>query len=212
MARQRRTNQERTRHTRQALISAARQRFEADGYSGTNLDDVAELAGVTKGALYHHFPTKRALYDAVVVDIQDEIHVHASRRADKAKTAWDKFVEAFVGFVETAPEPGIRMLMVEAPAVLGYQRWQEIGEERHLAAIVGVLEELQRNGELALEATPELARVVNTMTNAVATLVSQDDDPVHMRAVVIPIWEHFLRCLKAPTPPRRGRRESTGTK
>ena len=196
----RRTNQERTRTTRRALITAARQRFESDGFAGTNLDDVAELAGVTKGALYHHFPTKRALYDAVVVDIQDEIHVQASRRADKAETAWDKLVEALVGFIETTPEPGIRMLMVEAPAVLGYRRWQEIGEERHLEAIIGALEELRGTGELAFEATPELARVVNTMTTALATLVSQDDDPVAMGAAVIPIWEHVLRSLKAPSP------------
>jgi AcrR family transcriptional regulator len=194
----RRTNEERTRTTRRALLSAARQRFEAEGYTGTNLDQVAELASVTKGALYHHFPTKRALYDAVVVDIQDELHVHLARRVDKTQTAWDRLVEAFVAFIEVTPDPTIRMLMVEAPAVLGYERWREIGEERHLSGIVELLDDLHATGELAFDATPELARVLNAMVNGVGTLVSQAEDPVAFRTTVIPIWEHLLRSLKTP--------------
>jgi AcrR family transcriptional regulator len=192
----RRTNEERTRTTRRALISAARQRFESDGYTGTNLDHVAELAGVTKGALYHHFPTKRALYDAVVVEIQDDIHAHAERSANKADNVWDRFVEAFVSFIEITPEPDIRLLMVDAPAVLGYRRWHEIGDERHLPGILELLEDLQATGELAFEATPELARCLNAMTNALGTLVSQDDDPTTARSAVIPLWEHLLRSLR----------------
>lgn len=194
----RRTNEERTRTTRRALLSAARQRFEAEGYAGSNLDQVAELAGVTKGALYHHFPTKRALYDAVVVDIQDELHTHLARRVDKTQTAWGRLVEAFVAFIEVTPDPTTRMLMVEAPAVLGYERWREIGEERHLSGIVELLDDLHATGELAFDATPDLARVLNAMVNGVGTLVSQSEDPATFSATVIPIWEHLLRSLKTP--------------
>jgi AcrR family transcriptional regulator len=196
----RRTNEERTRTTRRALISAARQRFEAHGYAGTNLDDIAELAGVTKGALYHHFPTKRALYEAVVVDIHDELGANSDRRANKADNAWDRFVETFVAFLEITPEPGIRLLMVEAPAVLGYERWREIDDEHNLPGIIELLEDLQTTGELVFDATPEFARVLNAMINALGTLVAEDDDPATARTTVIPIWEHLLRSLEAPSP------------
>jgi AcrR family transcriptional regulator len=196
----RRTNEERTRTTRRALISAARQRFEAQGYAGTNLEDVAELAGVTKGAVYHHFPTKKALYEAVVVDIHDELGAHSDERADKADDVWDRLVEVFVAFLEITPEPGIRMLMVEAPAVLGYQRWHEIDDEHNLAGIIELLEDVQATGELVFQVTPELARALNAMINALGTLVSQDDDPTTARTMVIPIWEHFLRSLRSPGP------------
>jgi AcrR family transcriptional regulator len=195
----RRSNEERTRSTRRALISAARQRFESDGYAGTNLGQVAELAGVTKGALYHHFPNKRALYDAVVVEIQDEVYAHAKRRANKVDDAWDRLVEAFVSFIETTPEPGIRLLMVEAPAVLGYQRWHEIGDERYLPGILDLLEDLRATGELVFPATPELARGLNAISTALGTLVSQDDNPATTRHAVIPVWEHLLRSLRAPS-------------
>lgn len=194
----RRTNEERTRTTRRALVSAARQRFEADGYAATNLDDIADGAGVTKGALYHHFPTKRALYDAVVVDIQDELTAHVDTSAKKADTAWDKFIAGWLAFIEVAPEPGIQRLMLEAPAILGYQRWQAIDDEHNLPGITVALEHLQTKGELAFEATPELARVLLAISNALGTLVSQDDDPARARATVIPIWEHLLRSLKVP--------------
>lgn len=194
----RRTNEERTRTTRRALVSAARQRFEADGYAATNLDDIADGAEVTKGALYHHFPTKRALYEAVIVDIQDELTAHVDTNAKKAETAWDKFVAGWLAFIEVAPEPGIQRLMLEAPAILGYQQWQQIDDERNLPSITTALEHLESKGELMFEATPELARVLLAISNALGTLVSQDDDPGHARATVIPIWEHLLRSLKVP--------------
>lgn len=193
----RRSNEERTRSTRKALISAARQHFESEGYAGANLDRIAELAGVTKGALYHHFPTKRALYETVVMDIHDELFAHSDRTADKAETAWDGFVEVFVGFVEIASDPGIRMLLLEAPAVLGYKRWQEIDDEHNLPGIIEMLDDLQATGELIPLAPRELARVLNAMVNALATLVSQDDDTSTLRATVIPLWERFLHSLKA---------------
>lgn len=194
----RRTNEERTRSTQQALVTAARQRFEAVGYAAASLDDIADAAGVSKGALYHHFPNKAALYDAVVVAIQDELSAHVDRAAHEAGTAWDKFVAAWIAFIEVAHEPGIRRLMVEAPAVLGYRRWQEIDDDHNLAAITTALDVLQQKGELAFEATPDLARVLLAISNALGTLVSQDDDPAAARAVVIPVWEHFLRSLREP--------------
>lgn len=192
----RRTNEERTRTTRQALITAARQRFEAVGYPAAGLADIAEAAGVTKGALYHHFPNKAALYDAVVVAIQDELSSHVERAAQQAETAWDKFVAAWLAFIEVADEPGIQRLMVEAPAVLGYRRWQEIDDDHNLAAITAALEIFHSKGELAFEATPELARVLLAISNALGTFVSQDPDPDTARTVVIPLWEHFIRSLK----------------
>lgn len=155
-------------------------------------------AGVTKGALYHNFPTKRSLYDAVIVDIQDELTAHVDTTVKKADTAWDKFIAGWLAFIEVAPEPGIQRLMLEAPAILGYQRWQEIDDGHNLPGITAALEHFQTKGELTFEATPELARVLLAISNALGTLVSQDDDPACARATVFPIWEHLLRSLKAP--------------
>lgn len=201
MAPVRRTNEERSRGTRRALVSAARDRFETDGYAAASLDAIAEAAGVTKGALYHHFPTKQALYDAVVVDLQEELAAHVERTGQHAKTAWDKFVQAWLSYIQLTPEPGIRRLMLEAPVVLGYPRWQEIDENHNLAAITASLERLQAKDELVFTASADLARVLLAVSNALGTLVFQHPDPTAMRAVVGPVWEHFLRSLKKPDQP-----------
>jgi AcrR family transcriptional regulator len=201
---ERRTNEERTRTTRRALVAAARRQFESAGYAGTNLGRVAELAGVTKGALYHHFPTKLALYDAVVVDIQDEIYARADRRVQEAGDGWDRLVQGFVSFVETASDPSARLLLVEAPAVLGHRRWHEIDDERNLPGILELLQDLDDQGELAFGATTELARALAVMVNALAALVSEDDDPTSVERVVIPLWEHVLRSLRAAGPTSTG--------
>lgn len=196
MPEERRTNEERTRTTRTALLAAARQHFERDGFAATSLDAIVADAGVTKGALYHHFPTKAALYEGVIVAIQDELTAHVDRNARKAETAWDKVVDGFLAFIEIAPEAGMRRLMLEAPTVLGYERWREIDDERNMPAITAGLVRLEEKGELAFPATSELAEALLAMSNALGTLVAEADDPVATRDRVLPVWEHLLRSLK----------------
>lgn len=193
---ERRTNEERARTTRTALLAAARQHFERDGYAATSLDAIVADAGVTKGALYHHFPTKTALYEGVIVAIQDELTAHVDRNARKAATAWDKVVDGFLAFIEIAPEAGMRRLMLEAPTVLGYERWREIDDERNMPAITAGLVRLEEKGELAFPATHELAEALLAISNALGTLVAEADDPVAARDHVLPVWEHLLRSLK----------------
>jgi len=195
---ERRSNEERTRTTRAALLAAARQHFEREGYAATRLDAVVADASVTKGALYHHFPTKQALYEAVIVAIQDELTAHVDRSARKARTAWDKVVDGFLSFIEIAPEAGMRRLMLEAPTVLGYERWREIDDERNLPAITASLARLEAKGELAFPATVELAETLLAISNALGTLVAEADDPATARDHVLPVWEHLIRSLRRP--------------
>lgn len=194
---ERRTNEERTRQTRALLVSAARQRFEAAGYADTRIEDVVQLAGVTRGALYHHFATKQSLFDAVIVDIQDELAAHVDNASNKAEEPWDRFVAGWLAFIAVSPEPGIQRLMLEAPAVLGHQRWQEIDDDHFLTGVTDALAFLHDRGLLALEPSPTLARVLLSISNALGTLVAQSDNPATARADVSPIWEHLLRSLTA---------------
>lgn len=200
---ERRTNEERTRQTRALLVSAARQLFETDGYADTRIEDVVQLAGVTRGALYHHFATKQSLFDAVIVDIQDELAAHVDTASNKAEDPWDRFVAGWLAFIAVSPEQGIQRLMLEAPAVLGHQRWQEIDDDHFLTGVTEALAFLHDRGLLALEPSPALARVLLTISNALGTLVAQSHDPATARADVSHIWEHLLRSLSADSKPGR---------
>jgi AcrR family transcriptional regulator len=197
---ERRTNEERSRQMRALLVGVARQLFETKGYAATSIEEVVREAGVTRGALYHHFPTKLALFDAVIVDIQSELADLVDRAGLAAKDPWDRFIAGWLAFIEVAPEAGIRRLMLEAPTVLGQQRWQEIDDEHALGIVAHGLEWLDERGQLGIEPSPMLAQVLLTVSNALGTLVAQADDPAAARREVAPIWERLLRSL-APDDP-----------
>ena len=192
---ERRTNEERSRRTRGVLVATARELFEAKGYAGTSIEDVVRHAGVTRGALYHHFPTKQSLFDAVIVDIQDELAARVEEAAGADGDPWDRFVAAWLSFIAAAHEAGVRRLMLEAPTVLGHRRWHEIDYGYYLSQIVDALVTLHRLGLLDADPTPELARTLLAVSNALGTVVAQDDDPVRAQAHVLPLWERFLRSL-----------------
>lgn len=212
MSKPRRSNQERSAHTRHVLVSAARQLFEERGYAATAISDVVSLAGVTRGALYHHFPTKQALFDAVIVDIQDELAADVDRASNKAEDPWDRFVAGWLIAVENAPSPGIRRLMLEAPAVLGHQRWTQIDDEHFQPGVAAALAHLADRGLLDVQPTPTIARVLLSISNALMTLVAQSEDAHTARHEVTALWERFLRSLAAAPPAttaeRQGRPEN----
>lgn len=117
---ERRTNRERSEGTTATLIAAARQLFVERGYTETGTPDLVAAAGVTRGALYHHFVDKRALFRAVVV-AESRTVAEAVERA--APGGIDPVVDLVTGgetYLDAMAEPGrSRLLLVEAPAVLG---------------------------------------------------------------------------------------------
>jgi AcrR family transcriptional regulator len=106
--------------TRQKLIAAARRAFGTIGYADASMDDFTAEAGLTRGALYHHFGGKQGLFEAVVVEIDAEMTARLAAVAAAGATPWDGFVEECVAYVEMAMEPEIqRILFRDGPAVLG---------------------------------------------------------------------------------------------
>jgi AcrR family transcriptional regulator len=197
VADRRRTNEERSRTTRTRLVAAARWLFEERGYAETSIDDLAAAAEVSKGALYHHFPTKAALFEAVIVDIQDELAAHVDRSARKEDDAWAGFVAGWLSALDVAPEAGIQRLMLDGPSVLGYERWQQIDDEHFMAPVSATIEHLHRTGVIDAEPSSELTRVLLTISNALLTLIAQQDDPAAARHRIVPIWARLLGSLRS---------------
>jgi hypothetical protein len=82
--------------------------------------------------------------------------------------------------------------------VLGYERWQQIDDENFLPAVTSSLDHLHHKGLLDLEPSPELARTLLAISNALLTLITQDNDPATARHEIIPIWERLLGSLRTP--------------
>jgi AcrR family transcriptional regulator len=122
-----RTQQERTEATTNALTGAARELFASDGYAATSLDAVVEKAGVTKGALYHHFSGKRDLFAAVFAAEQVRISGAILAAAEGKRDPWDAFEAGCRAFIEACQEPGVqRITLLDAPAALGWETIREL--------------------------------------------------------------------------------------
>ncbi|MDT9591538.1 TetR/AcrR family transcriptional regulator [Nocardioides zeae] len=112
--------------TKRALVEVAERLFTEDGYAGTSLDAIVAGAEVTKGALYHHFDGKRALFEAVFERVEAQAVGRIKRAMQEQEDPWDQAVAGLRGFVDVVQQPAYRRVVVlEGPAVLGHERVRE---------------------------------------------------------------------------------------
>ncbi|MCX2863689.1 TetR/AcrR family transcriptional regulator [Paucibacter sp. PLA-PC-4] len=111
--------------TRAKLIKAAREAFATQGFADSSMDVLTAQAGLTRGALYHHFGDKKGLLQAVIAQIDAEMTARLTAIVEKAETNWDGFIDESIGYIQMALEPEIqRIVFLDGPAVLGDpSRW-----------------------------------------------------------------------------------------
>ena len=122
--------------TRFTILEAALDMFETDGYAATSVDDVAKRAGVAKGAIYHHFPNKAALFEAVVETVSTRTVAVVVQAISGAPDFWSATEIGNRAFLLACAEPKTaRVLLHDGPAVLGWQKWREI-DHRNFGGLV----------------------------------------------------------------------------
>lgn len=144
-----RTQRQRTQATTAHLLQAARRLFAADGYTATSLEDVVAAAGVTKGALYHHFSSKRDLFRAVFE--QEEISLARASHAayQREEDPWRGFKAGCIAFLEGSLDPGVqRIVVLDGPAVLSWETVREIEARHSLAMIETGLRQAMESGRI----------------------------------------------------------------
>jgi AcrR family transcriptional regulator len=121
------TQQQRTETTTTSLVAAARELFAKDGFAATSLDAVVAKAGVTKGALYHHFSGKRDLFAAVFAGEQAKLSEAIVEAYQRRQEPWEAFEAGAAAFVEACQEPGVqRIFLLDAPTALGWERIRQL--------------------------------------------------------------------------------------
>jgi AcrR family transcriptional regulator len=163
--------------TRSQLIEVATRLFAAQGYEDTSIDAVLREAGVSRGSLYHHFASKEALFEAVLEDVEAKV----GERTLAATAGADGPVAALragcLEWIRVAGDPVVqRILLIDAPSVLGWERWRAMGE-RPLGFIKAVLQLVADEGRMRADLVEPLAHVVLAAIDEVALLVARSDDP-----------------------------------
>lgn len=179
---------ERREATRGAILAAARRLFGARGFAEASVDDIALDAGVAKGAVYHHFASKEAVFEAVLEAETAALAarvMEASRRAPDVLATLDVAAQAY--FAGTAVPDVRRIVLQDGPSVLGWTRWREIDLRHFHQALPKALEAAMAQGLIETRPIEPLARVIQgAMTEAaMAAAEPGGDAAAHLAALKI---------------------------
>jgi AcrR family transcriptional regulator len=177
----RRSQAERRAATRGALLGAARELFAAEGYSRVSTEALVRRAGVTRGALYHHFADKRDLFRALVEELEGELGefvLGVAREAhEKSGDAGEAFVAGFDAFLDACARPEFgRVLFVDGPSALGWEEWHEIDARYALAQTEAGLGALIEAGRMEDRSVGPLARLLHGASIEAALYVAAAED------------------------------------
>jgi len=143
------TQEERSEASRGKLLAVARKLFRNRGYAETFIEEIAARAGVTKGAFYHHFPDKKAIFLAVFHETEQAL-MEASAAGARGPDAWSRFRAGCRAFLEASLDPGVqRIILRDGPVVLGWEEWREIDARYSLGLIEAALQQAMAEGRVA---------------------------------------------------------------
>src|SRR5215469_12717017 len=170
-------NIERGQATREHLVAVATGLFAARGYEGTSIDAVLQGAGVSRGSLYHHFESKDALFEAVLEEVEARVGSAAIAAAADIPDPAAALRAGCLAWIRLAGDPVVqRILLIDAPSVLGWQQWRAMEEAHALGLIKAALQEVADDGRLPPDLVNMFAHTLLASVNEVALLVARSDD------------------------------------
>lgn len=195
----RRAEQGRT--TRDHLVEVATHLFAERGYDGTSIEAVLEAAGVSRGSLYHHFKGKDALFDAVLEAVEGRIARETAAAVAAAIDASDPDPVAALragslAWIRLAGDPVVRrIVLVDAPAVLGWERWREIEEQHSLGGVKLTMQAAADRGLVSPDHVDLFAHMLLAAVNELAFLVARAPDDAGARRTAETAVDDFLARL-----------------
>jgi AcrR family transcriptional regulator len=177
----RRTQAERTEATRGALLAAARPLFAERGYDEVSAEQIVRAAGVTRGALYHHFGGKAALLDAVYEQLEREVTERIARvvLGSELESPLEAMRAGVGAFLDECAKPEVRQIALhDAPAVLGWERWREVAAANGLGLIEASLAAAIEAGELRPLPVRPTAHLLLGALDEAAMLTARSEDPI----------------------------------
>jgi AcrR family transcriptional regulator len=199
----RRTQAERTAATRDALIAAGRSLFSGHAYNDVSTETVVRTAGVTRGALYHHFADKAELFAAVFESVEAEVTGRIGAAIGEAGLS-DPLAVMRLGaqtWLEASAEPEIhRIVLLEAPAVLGWERWREIGNRHNMGLVVALLAHAIEVGRIPQQPVEPLAHTLLGALREAALYLALAADRTQAAADVGAVIDTLINSLAAPNP------------
>ena len=165
------------RATRDQLIEVATRLFAEHGYEGTSIEAVLSAAGVSRGALYHHFAGKEALFEAVVSAVSEQVTVELAEAVRGCADPLDAMRTAAIAWIDLAADPVIqRVVLVDAPSVLGWDRWRAMDDGRTLGAMRAMLQAISDSGRLPAELVGPFSHMILAALDEIVMVIARAPD------------------------------------
>ena len=163
--------------TRAKLIRAARVLFARHGYAAVSTEQIVRRAGVTRGALYHQFARKEDLFTAVYEQVEQDLTDRLIALVSGTSSPFEAMRAGVRTFLDACRTPEMqRIVLIDGPSVLGWDRWREISQQNGLGLIEGVLNAAIEAGEIDPVAVTPLAHMLGGALDEAALLVVNDPD------------------------------------
>jgi AcrR family transcriptional regulator len=174
-----------TESTREALVGSALDLFTKRGYAATSLDTIVKRARVTKGALYHHFSGKQALFEAAFNLVETRAIARLAEVVSGDGTAWERAMAGIAAYVDVCLDAAYQRIVIhEAPVVMGWERWREAEEHFSYGLVRATVEALVDGGEIEPLPVEVTARVLFGALSAGAETIAGSADPKKTAAEV----------------------------
>lgn len=194
----RRTKAEQSQITTSHLIEVGRILFTRDGYTNTATEDIVQQAGVTRGALYHHFESKEGLFKAVLLKIQQEVGAKVELAAAQTADRWLQLKLGCQAFLEASLDPQVRQIMlIDAPSVVGWDTWRQQDAENSMAGLQSLLQDLFEQGVLIPQPMEALTHLLSGAMNEGALWIAKSKDPDKALTDALSVLNHLLESLRA---------------
>lgn len=180
------------------LLSVARASFAEHGYAAAATEDLVRSAGVTRGALYHHFESKEGLFRAVLAEVHAEVGQRVGTAAEAASDDWQALLAGCRAFLAAANDKGVqRIMLIDGPSVLGWTEWRGMDAQHSLRMLQEHLALLADRGMLRTAHVPALAHMLSGAMNELALWVAQRSDPAVALEEAVAVLERTLEGLRA---------------
>jgi AcrR family transcriptional regulator len=187
----------RGRETADRLVKTAAALFGSKGFNATPAEEIVSLARVTRGALYHHFKNKEGLFLAVFKAMQAEISGQIMAAVEQENDPWQQLLAGCRGFLEACLDPRrYRIILLEGPAVLGWQLWRDLDAQYGTNDLRQGLQELMDKGELKELPVEPLTRLLTGAMNEGVLWISNTKEKNQVVEEVMTVLTALLEGLR----------------
>jgi AcrR family transcriptional regulator len=183
--------------TRAKLVKVARRLFAKRGFAAVGTEELVKKAGVTRGALYHQFDDKKDLFRAVFEQVESEVAQGVAEQALAASDPLEALRRGARLWLDACLDPEVRrIVLLDAPSVLGWDEWRAVGARYGLGLLAAALQGAMDAGAIERQPLMPLAHVTMGALDAAALYVAESDDPAAARKEMEPVLERMLETLR----------------